>query len=151
MKEAFRNLVNSAGEVNPDSFPDLFKKAPLLSIAKKEGTLIATAAIKTPNKSHHTKILGLAEVSSAQETYLKALGWIVVDPNYRRKGLGGSLVERLLQEENDALYASVREDNFGMIKILKKYHFSKLGNAYCSEKSTSKKIQLFVRSKQKIT
>jgi hypothetical protein len=88
-----------------------------------------------------------AQSSLNPDTFRFELGWLFVEEWHRGRRLSGVLVEKLVSSVGDAsVYATTREQNVAIQRILKSFDFAISGTPYRSAKGDCKLV-LYTRSK----
>jgi GNAT superfamily N-acetyltransferase len=130
-KAAFVAFVAAAGEVNPAVLPSLVDNAVALVMLYEADQLIGTAAIKTPLAAHHVGEFVKANAQAKAASYPVELGWVVVHPDWRGRGLGRKLVgEAVKLAEDRGIYATTKTAQ--MLAILEENAFAPVGDPYPS-------------------
>lgn len=142
--EDFLELLLKQGQVSNPNIEKL-RRCPFLGMVYENDNLIGIGAIKQVYKRPFDKS-GIPEL---KDKYNFELGYIfLIDKEeYRGKGIGKSLCNKLLKQvENKNIFATTEENDENPMKfILKKIGFSKSGENYTGEE-TGKQIGLYLRS-----
>lgn len=142
---AFEQLVVAGGEVNVETLPGLLSRALSLAFASLGERLVAVGAIKRPHEDYRIGVFEKAGASQNATQFKFELGWVYVEPSFRRRGLACALVKTLVHSLNGVpAYATSREDNKQMHALLKRFGFKPIGASYPSQLNEPQ-IQLFVR------
>lgn len=130
--EEFKKLVHLCGEVATNGLDKRIQAAHALALVRLSRHLVGVGAIKNPEEQH---IKTVSEESKFERLkgYGRELGWICVHPEHRGIGLGRLIVKVLLREYKEALWATTRENNFSIHKILSEVGFYWVGESYESE------------------
>jgi GNAT superfamily N-acetyltransferase len=107
-----------------------------------EDRLVGVGAVKRLS-AHHSTIVrrtGFKDLVS----FSAEIGYFFVDPTCRGNGLAGNLFNALLSRSPGAVYATTREDNEAMQRILTKNGFTRAGQPWDSRQSPGKRIHLWV-------
>lgn len=81
--------------------------------------------------------------------YLKGIGSIVVDPAYRKQGIGKKLIEKILKEHQDAaflLYSEIEPayyEQFGFQRLPKSFHHA--SGAICMIRANDELYEQVIR------
>lgn len=130
-KAAFVDFVGAAGEVDRLILPGLVEQARLLIMLFDGDTLIGTAAIKTPYPAHRHGEFAKAKVAGEAGAFPAELGWVVVHPDYRRRGHAPDLVRAAADlMPKQGIYATTKTQR--MLAILGECGFEVLGEPYPS-------------------
>lgn len=144
-RQAFRDFVLNAGQVQAGSFLGLAERAPALVTLHDGPALIGTAAIKIPNASYHEAVFKKAGVETLAPRYPLELGWIVVSEGYRGRKLSRALMAMALNfARGSALYATTKNDR--MKHLLASYQFTVEGQSYASGQDADLKVTLYVKA-----
>lgn len=128
----FCDMVRQGGQVAEWRLKERILSAEKLIFILDE-ECVAVGGIKNPNKGYKDRIFDKAKASNSDQ-YIFELGWIFVDPNVRKNGYGQALINTIMEDlAEKTCYAATRENNHGMLSILKKFHFSQLGQPYKSD------------------
>lgn len=147
----FLDLVLKGGEVTPVGLEARIRKAERLIFSIESDCLIGITAIKKPDQSYKQTLFQKARVSTDCEQFLFELGWIFVLPSSRGAGASHTLVEAALAAtDNKGIFATTREDNIPMTKLLISHGFLPHGEAYPSNIGKSR-IGLFLRHPMSIS
>lgn len=129
----FAALVVSGGQATmaPAGLRDRIMDARNLCFVKEaNGDTIAVGALKNSRLSYRVSVFNKAGYTGAYQFGLE-LGWFVVSPAHRGKGLLVTMVETLMRQAGgDRLFATTRIDNAPMMRVLLVKGFSKVGNDY---------------------
>jgi ribosomal protein S18 acetylase RimI-like enzyme len=125
-------LIAFGGEVALITLKTLFENSRCILMASSEGKIVGVAAVKVPNRTYAVRVFHKAE-SQDLDRYPYELGWVYVVPEKRRLGIADRLCELALSDQpavGAGVYATTREDNTGMMRILQEHGFVKLGRSY---------------------
>lgn len=131
-----KKIVEKGENVGMQKFDDIWNNGSIVATVFKEKKLLACGALKVPfkdNKKDHKwnvfKSAGLDEKYCS--TFQYELGWIVTEPGLRGRGFCSAIVKKLLEYNGEKpIYATVRQHNFTMRKILEIYGFCVVGIPY---------------------
>jgi ribosomal protein S18 acetylase RimI-like enzyme len=139
---AIEALVRQGGEVESRNLSDNLRKALQLGAVFDQGRVVGVGAIKWPGAHRDTIVRrsGFTDLNS----FSAEIGYFYVHPSCRARGFAGKLFKSLLSEYPCALYATTREDNEPVQRILKKNGFTRAGQPWDSTQSPGKKIHLWV-------
>lgn len=145
-RKDFIAFVLEAGEVDPNTLPDLVARAAALITLHDGETLVGTAAVKRPYNGHRRDIFELAGVSEHADAYPLELGWLHVRSDYRKGGRSHLLMARAIElAEGFGLYATTK--TAAMHHILPAHGFHVLGSPYVSTLDPNTKVSLFCRNR----
>jgi GNAT superfamily N-acetyltransferase len=143
-KSAFVAFVAGAGEVDAVTLPRLVDRAAALVMLIEDESIIGTAAIKTPFAAHRRGEFEKATVPKQADAFPLELGWIVVDPNHRRRGHARTLVAAAVRAApHDGVYATTKTAQ--MQPILEESGFIVQGKPYRSVLNPAVMLTLFGR------
>lgn len=148
-KENIKALVKSGKEVNINYFDIIWDNGSIIATINKDDKLIGCGALKNPIKTkenNHTKnVFNQAKSQLNFDNFKYELGWLVTEQDYRGRGLCSAIVEKLLEYNGDKpIYATVRQQNFSMRKILEFFDFCISGEPY--QGNGDYKVLLYVRN-----
>jgi len=107
------------------------------------------AGLKNLVLSYRAGIFKQAKSERRADDFPLELGWVVVAPDHRRRGLSGSLVQALLEAAMERnVYAIAFTDNYPMHKSFERHGFTREGTPYVSSFRPGRMVQLFVRPGQ---
>jgi hypothetical protein len=124
-----KKTVLAAGQVNMQAFDRLVLNDPILIIYPNETDIKAVGALKKPNIPYRSNVFEKANSLKDPNYYKYELGWVVS----LEKGNGRKITE-LLSSYTTNIYATTRDDNIQMKKILSSVGFVKSGSSYKSER-----------------
>lgn len=148
-KAAIKELIEKGGQVDMSCFDGGWDRNPIVATIWNEDHLVACGALKLPTPNYKQKLfVERAESGFHYETIKHELGWIVTDEAYRGRGFCANIVKMLLTykglETERPLYATTRQDNNAMQKVLKCNGFCESGKPFDSDCGDYELI-LFVR------
>jgi len=126
--DTFEEMVSKGGEVSLDGLHSRIESAKYLAFAYADDTVIGVSAIKIPRDIYKDKVFSNAGIPDLEDTFQYELGWVYVEQEYRKYGVGYQMVHNLLQ--NSGIFATVRQGNMGMQAILYRCGFRRVGNPY---------------------
>lgn len=143
-QQEFIDLVRLGGEVSEQTLRTNVPRARFLILLRDGATLLGVAALKLPQNSYRKKFSGRAGVAVAEANYPYELGYVFVAEAARGNGHAGRLVNACIKAESDAgIFATTREDNEAMHRVLDRFGFAKAGKAYRGGNS-GEEIRLFL-------
>ena len=150
--EKFRSLLEKGGQVEMKYFSSSLSKKPILAMIYDKNEVAAIGALKRERSEYAEKKFEDAKSQLNSQEYDTELGWIVTEEKHRKRGLCDSVVKKLLdyfkeQRVGEKLFATVREVNNGMRRILEKNGFKKEGEPFDSKRGDYK-ICLYVYEPQ---
>jgi hypothetical protein len=142
---AVGQLILEGGENDPTTLSIGLECSTLVSYVTKEKRIIAVAIIKTPNAMYRERVFEQAQAPEVPSLYTHELGYIFVSLEYRGKAISSRLCEVLCGTSSlYGIFATVRQNNNAMRRILEKNHFSITGTGYLNRKKTDY-LLLYVR------
>ena len=144
-RTAFDKLVRKAGEVSGDVLEGNIRNAKALVVGVYRGCVQGTAALKRPQASYRTRIGGKTGVDIADDKYPYELGYVVLAPEMRGRGLSHQLVSKALEyASRKGVFATTRIDNVPMLATLARAGFSPARKDYAGHET--RVIRLLVRA-----
>lgn len=141
----FIKEVKKGHEVDPNNLEDLVERSKFLAFYEKTNVLVGVGGIKQPYVPHRNRIFENAKSNEMPEQYKIELGWVFVEPEFRRQYVGTTIVRELLGKvKGDKIYATTRTDNDKMKRILEFLNFHESGKEYKS-RIGKQSLVLFVR------
>lgn len=134
--DQFVELIKCGDEVDSIVLRENLEKAKAIVCALDEhGQLLGLAALKHPQKSYRKRVSEKSGFDLDDEVYPFELGYIFVKKKARGKGISHQLVDSAMARSNGrSLFATVRTNNKGMLKVLKRSGFAEVGSAYPGQK-----------------
>jgi len=146
-RAAFIAFVSGAGEVGAATLPALVAQAAALVTLHDGPALVGTAAIKAPSDAHRCGEFRKAKAGGQADAYPLELGWVVVDPAYRRRGHARALVAAAMAAvPGQGVYATTKTGQ--MRKMLPEHGFAVQGEPYPSVLTPEVALTLFGRPSQ---
>lgn len=133
--QSFKDFVLDGDEVEPAGLDDRIAAAESLLFLAKDGDIKGVAAIKNPNDHYKDSVFAKAHAPENAEGFCLELGWVFVDSSVRGNGYSHNLVERAIAiADGQPIFATSRNDNQPMHKVLMKHGFRKCGVQYASNR-----------------
>jgi RimJ/RimL family protein N-acetyltransferase len=144
--ESFHRLVLKGDQVENSGLKERIRRnGALLAFHYENGVIIGVTGLKKPNKAHKEKIFGQAAVSEEADNYDLEIGWAFVEKEYRGKGVCPHLIQEIFDSsKSQNFFATAREDNTSVHRVLEKRGFKKIGRPYAGR--DNRRCQLFVKS-----
>lgn len=144
--EEFVRIVEKAGEVG-NGVGQRVRRAAFLGMIYVSDQMVGTAAIKNPASTYRNKVFCRAGVGNIAEKYHFELGWIHILPEYRGNGYANTLVETTLRNlRHKGAFATTRESNSRMQRVLERVGFEGCGTHYVSSQAENEFLALYVRN-----
>ena len=138
-------LILKGGEVNPNTLSERLSEADLISFAKLDKNIVATASIKKPLKNYKLKVFTKSNSKLSPEKYNFELGYIMVEKEYRQDKLASTLCKKLCEIYSlENIFATTRVENIGMKIILEKNSFIETGENYLSDNEKTN-LNLYIK------
>lgn len=142
----FIDLVLLGGEVSEGPLRTNVPDARRLVFLRDGKRLIGVVALKVPQATYRAKFLNRTGVAVAEDDYPYELGYAFVIESARKDGHGNSLVDACLDaQKQNGIFATAREDNEAMHRLLGRYGFAKAGDTYKGGNS-GEDMRLFLRA-----
>jgi GNAT superfamily N-acetyltransferase len=142
----FKALVLSGSRVAKETLSNLVRDAPRLAVILFDEEIVGCAAIKKPIDNYRTRAFKSSGLEDNLSDYPLELGWVVVKPAHRGKGLASRLVQALFQDQEiTGVYATSQARDANMHRTLLKFGFKKLGVPYDSKEEAGEKISVFLK------
>jgi GNAT superfamily N-acetyltransferase len=124
-------LIKSEQEVE-EGLSERVAQAELLGFYYDDEKLVAVAALKHPVAGYKKGLFKKAGVLIAEaEKYELEFGWAYILPEYRNRGIGSDLMEKLVKNAGPrAALATIRSSEEAMADSLKKLGFKKAGEPF---------------------
>jgi hypothetical protein len=113
-----RALISEGGEVGAKRLTDHLKSSPLIALIVHDGQLACVGAIKAARPNYIRTISRKSGYALDAENCVGEFGYVVTQPAFRKQGLASALSVALLNSLEGTLYATTRDDNFGIHKIV---------------------------------
>ena len=143
--DSFAALVRLGGQVYTDGLRERIAAADRLAFHDQNGKLVGVAGLKNLPHSYRAGIFRQAQSARSAGDFPLELGWVVVAPDHRGRGISGRLVQALLEaalERN--VYAISHTDNTPIHRALERHHFAREGVPYPSAIQPRQTVQLFI-------
>jgi len=128
------DLIAAGSEVGGDKVVRNLQNAANIAYATADGKTVGVIVLKNPLNSYRTKVFTAAGVPELAAKYDQELGYTYVDPAYRDRGVGIFLCRKMSQTITAPIFATTRETNTIINKILQIGRFQKTGHSYQSER-----------------
>ncbi|MFZ2055025.1 MAG: GNAT family N-acetyltransferase [Candidatus Aminicenantales bacterium] len=132
--DEFQRLVEMGREVISRGLRGRIRGASLLAFGYVGDSGVGIAALKNPSSSYKKNVFEKSGLIHRSYEFEKELGWVYIEPKWRKKGFSSKLVKTLLSHVKDFnVFATSRTDNQPMHKVLKKNGFFEAGNPFISD------------------
>lgn len=141
----FIKLVREGGEVSTVALQENIENARLLLLLKDAKGIVGTAALKVPRLSYRARIAEKAEADVPEPQFPYELGYVFITEAARGNGQAARLVARARESEaTSGIFATTREDNEPMVKVLSRQGFQATGRSYLSQDG-KRKLRLLTK------
>jgi predicted GNAT family N-acyltransferase len=123
-------IIEAGGAVDVASMKRDLPRASALALARINTQIVGVGAIKPVRKGYAAKVARNSGVQFPPET--PELGYVAVDGGHRQRGLSYRIVDALLSQHRDRLFATT--DAEWMKKALSKYGFLRKGKEWQGER-----------------
>lgn len=138
--DEFHAITLKSGQVMKMGLKARINNSTLLGFCYTKDQLISISSVKSPNKNYRNGVFEKAGIKELADDYPYELGYAFTETEFRGNGLNYELNKRLLSEMHSAkIYAT--SDSDGMIKILEKLGFERIGNSFHG--NYNEKIRVF--------
>ena len=127
-------LIAAGNEVDMNIAVNNLKRAPLVIYAtNRDNDPIGVVVLKDPNSSYRESVF-IKSGSENNGKYRYEVGYVYVVPSYRSTGASVRLIRELGRRLTMPVFATTRENNTTMNKILQYGGFSQSGDTYPSQR-----------------
>lgn len=140
--DAFEDLVLKGDEVDPHGLRQRIESASFLAYALDGERMVAVGAIKRPSQHHKADIAARSGVGL--DSYRGELGWLYVECDHRKGGLGSRITEALLGAFADPVYSTTRTDNAKVHGLMQKFNFRRAGRDWPSHRRPEISLCLWI-------
>lgn len=132
--EDMSQLISSGQEVTMSVVNRNLKNAVSIAYAYDNGIPVGVIVLKNPVASYRTKVFNEAGVPELASTYQAEIGYTYVLPEYRTRGVGVRLCRVMVNSISSPIYATTREQNTTINKLLKFAGFNETGDKWQSDR-----------------
>lgn len=142
------DLIVSGSQVHSDGLRDRLESAEMiLGAIDHDNRLMGCIALKRAEGWYRTRVFaraGVADLSSSE------IGWCVVAPEHRGRGISKLLLGELLNKLGRSLtwtgrrFFATADPSGPMARTLQHYSFDRLGGEWSSEIDSTRRLALFV-------
>ncbi len=135
---------------NPENFDQRLDRLQHATVIRDLSTrqIVGCACIKLPFSEYKKKIFEKARVPDKRHQYKGEFGYVAVDKNYRKLGLGKLICNRAVAywfRSPEPIYSIIDNHNRAMRKILISLDFIEMGTTFPSELEPHKMLTLYVK------
>lgn len=138
-------LIWEGGEVAVGRLPEHLKSARLIALIEIDGQLACVGAIKEARSEYISGIARKGGYPLGAQNCVGEFGYVVTKAAFRRRGLATVLSTVLLKACDGPLYATTRDDNPGIQKIIHQSGFSVVGKKWRSSQHPNSSVVLWLR------
>src|SRR6266478_7413951 len=120
-------LITDGGEVQTTHLAEYLKSSHRIGLVEISGELACVGAIKATRPLYIWSLAIQSRYPLDSENCMGEFGYVVTKANFRERGLARALSTELLKDFGGALYATTRDDNFGIHKIAREMGFTNVG------------------------
>jgi hypothetical protein len=142
---AVRLLIMEGAEVDGTHLSDYLKSSHRIALIVSENQLACVGAVKAARPDYVQSIARKSRVGLEAENCGGEFGYVVTKAAFRRKGLANALSTALLVSFSGPLYATTREDNPGIHKIVRENGFEHVGEKWRSMEHANSFLMLWLR------
>jgi len=135
-------LLEQGREVDLASARQELPKCPGIAVLRDAGEIVAMCALKRVRSSY---VASISKKSGYALTDAPEVGYVVTDCRWQGRGCGRTVCTAMLQQAEGPLFATVREGNEGMIRILQANGFHQKGRCWPSDLRLGMSIGLWIR------
>ena len=134
MLDAFESLVREGGEVAEAGLRGRIAAAHELVFAHDGNALIGVGALKRPPPDYRDRVFKKAGQEGAGASFGHEVGWIIVVPERRDKGVGRRITCSCVSGAGERpVFATSSTANGRMHRLLEELGFSRFGRTYKSD------------------
>jgi GNAT superfamily N-acetyltransferase len=128
------DLIASGSEVNMGMVERNLQAAESIAWADVEGQAVGAIVLKHPVPGYKEKVFTAAGVPELARRYQTELGYTYVDPAHRSRGTSVQLGRLMMRNLRGSVFATTREENTTINKLLTFIGFKQLGEPYTSSR-----------------
>jgi GNAT superfamily N-acetyltransferase len=150
-RSAFIALAGKSNEVDPNDLESGFDRARFVLWTQDEKGVAGVAALKIPRQSYWEGVFEKSESGLSHAEFPLEFGYLYVEEDRRKKGLGHMLIQRtLILAGSEGIFATTREKNTRVHSRLIEQGFQQAGSPYKSKRGDFN-LLLFVRTGGKVS
>lgn len=143
--ESVQELIVEGGEVRAASLRDNLKFSRFIALIVREGQLACVGAIKEARPGYIQTISRKSGYALDAENCVGEFGYVVTKAAFRKQGLAIALSLALLKSLDGTLYATTRDDNPGIRKIVRENGFTAVGKKWRSWEHPNSSVMLWLK------
>ena len=142
---AVRALILEGAEVDGTRLSDYLRSSHRIALIVREGHLACVGAIKAVRPDYIESIARKSGYALQVENCGGEFGYVVTKAAFRKRGLANALSAALLASFGWPLYATTRDDNPGIHKIVRENGFQHVGEKWRSREHPDSLLMLWLR------
>jgi len=127
-------LISEGAEVDMGVVNRNLASAPSIGYAMDGNQAVGVIVLKNPVSSYRQKCFVAAGVPELESRYNLEIGYAFVKEEYRARGVGIYLCRKMVRSISAPIYATTREANTTINKLLQFGGFHKAGNSWKSDR-----------------
>jgi hypothetical protein len=131
-------LIATGTEVDMAMVARNLQNAASIAWAEDHGQAVGVIVLKRPVTSYRDKVFAAAGAAELAREYNVELGYTYVDPAQRTQGTSIRLMRTMMRGLSGKVFATTRENNTTINKLLTFAGFKQLGTPYTSERGNYK-------------
>lgn len=142
---AVRALILEGAEVDDAHLSDYLKSSHRTSLIARDGQLACAGAIKAARPAYIRTISRKSGFQLEAQNCVGEYGYVVTKAAFRKQGLASALSAVLLKSLNGTLYATTRDDNPGIHKVVRENGFQHVGEKWHSVEHPNSLLMLWLK------
>lgn len=142
---AVRALILEGAEVDATHLSDYLRSSHWIALIAREGQLACVGVIKAARPNYIQGIARKSGYALEVENCGGEFGYVVTKAAFRKQGLANALSVALLASFGGPLYATTRDDNSGIHKIVRENGFEHVGEKWRSVEHPGSYLMLWLR------
>lgn len=138
------DLIAAGSEVDGSMVLRNLKAAQNIAYATDNGRAVGVIVLKNPVPAYRSKVFAAAGVPEMERNFTTELGYVYLMPEYRPQGVAARLLRLMNRSVQGNAFATTRENNTTINKILQFAGFKVTGEPYASARGD---YQLFLWTK----
>jgi predicted GNAT family N-acyltransferase len=145
--QAFSRLVKKGNEVNLQFLKTGLQRTHQLAFCYAGTRLVGIAALKKSGIGYQNDVFDRAGVPEYAGIYSHEIGYISTHERFRKQGICTALIQRLLRQTTEPIFATARSQNKDMINILQRFGFLAVGHRFLGRHKRPEVyyVRLFIR------
>jgi hypothetical protein len=130
--QALAQLIAEGSEVNMGMVARNLQNAVTIAWSERDGQPVGVMVLKRPVPAYRDKVFDASGVGEQASQYNVEIGYVYVVPEERTTGTSMRLGRAMLAAMPPKVFATTRENNSTINKLLTFLRFQRLGNPYAS-------------------